>query len=64
MAVRLNGVERYHMERDGAGQELAGCSLDVRRANVATRARLTHVRDVFTELAIHYNEWDQWETCL
>lgn len=61
--TNLNGVERYHIERDGAGQELAGCSLDIRRAPVATRARLTHVKDVFTELAIHYSEWDQWETC-
>lgn len=62
--MNLNGVERYHFERDGAGQELAGCSLDIRRARVATRARLTHVNDVFTELSIHYSDWDQWETCL
>lgn len=63
IVTKLNGVERYHIERDGAGQELYGCSIDIRRAPVATRARLTHVKDVFTELAIHYKDWDQWETC-
>ncbi|UZJ56284.1 hypothetical protein CBS101457_005604 [Exobasidium rhododendri] len=63
MAVRLNGVESYRMDKDGATQELAGCSLDIRRAKVATRFRFTYVKDVFAELAIHYEEWDTWETC-
>jgi mannose-binding lectin 2 len=63
MAVKLNGVESYRMDKDGASQELAGCSLDIRRAKVATKFRFTYVKDVFTELAIHYEEWDSWETC-
>lgn len=63
MAANLNGVEKYHFEKDGATQELAGCSLDIRRAKVATKFRFTYIQDVFSELAIHYQDWDDWETC-
>lgn len=63
MAVSLNGVESYHVDRDGANQELAGCSFDFRKTKVATKFRFTYVKDVFSELAIHYEEWDSWETC-
>lgn len=63
MAVNLNGVESYRVDKDGASQELAGCSVDIRKAKVATKFRFTYVKDVFSELAIHYNEWDSWETC-
>jgi mannose-binding lectin 2 len=63
MAVNLNGVESYRMDKDGASQEVAGCSFDIRKATVATKFRFTYVKDVFTELAIHYEEWDNWETC-
>ncbi|PWN51025.1 hypothetical protein IE53DRAFT_68185 [Violaceomyces palustris] len=58
-----NGVEAYENKKDGARQEIAGCSIDFRRTKVATKARLTHVKGVYTELAIHHKEWDQWETC-
>lgn len=58
-----NGVEAYENAKDGARQEIAGCSIDFRKANVATKAKLTHVKDVYTELSIHHNEWDHWESC-
>lgn len=63
MAMQGNGVESYRGSKDGAGQELAGCSLDIRRAKVATKARLTMVQDVFLELKLQYQEWDEWEEC-
>lgn len=63
MAVNLNGVESYRMDKDGASQEVAGCSFDIRKTKVATKFRFTYVKDVFTELALHYDEWDSWETC-
>ncbi|PWY99941.1 hypothetical protein BCV70DRAFT_102905 [Testicularia cyperi] len=58
-----NGVEAYENAKDGARQEIAGCSLDFRKTKVATKAKLTHVKDVFTELLVHYKEWDHWESC-
>jgi mannose-binding lectin 2 len=82
LAINGNGIERYNVGKDGAPQEVAGCSVSIRRAAVATKARLTYVKDVFLEvslaalatspatltraaqLALHYNEWDDWDTCL
>lgn len=62
-AMNGNGVEAYENNRDGARQEVAGCSIDYRNAKVATKAKLIHVKDVYTELQIHHTEWDHWESC-
>lgn len=58
-----NGVEAYENDKDGARQEVAGCSIDYRNAKVATKGKLIHVKDVYTELQIHHSEWDHWESC-
>jgi mannose-binding lectin 2 len=58
-----NGVEAYENDKDGARQEVAGCSIDFRNAKVATKAKLIHVKGVYTELLIHHSEWDHWESC-
>lgn len=50
LAINGNGVERYNVGKDGAPQEVAGCSVSIRRAAVATKARLTYVKDVFLEV--------------
>lgn len=63
MLTNLNGVESFHTGKDGANQELAGCSIDIRRTKVASKFRLTYVKDVFLELALHTEEWETWETC-
>ncbi|TKY88785.1 hypothetical protein EX895_002416 [Sporisorium graminicola] len=58
-----NGVEAYENDKDGARQEVAGCSIDYRNAKIATKGKLIHVKDVYTELQIHHTEWDHWESC-
>ncbi|KAN0062703.1 hypothetical protein ACQY0O_004898 [Thecaphora frezii] len=58
-----NGVEAYENARDGARQEVVGCSIDFRRTKVATKARFTHIKNVYTSLEIHHDEWDTWERC-
>lgn len=63
MAMNGNGVESYRGDKDGANQELAGCSIDIRRTRVASKAKLTFVKDVYLELKVQHSEWDEWETC-
>lgn len=58
-----NGVEAYENDKDGARQEVAGCSIDYRNAKVATKGKIIHVKDVYTELLVHHSEWDHWESC-
>ncbi|SAM84315.1 related to vesicular integral-membrane protein VIP36 [Ustilago bromivora] len=61
--MNANGVEAYENDKDGARQEVAGCSIDYRNSKVATKGKLIHVKDVYTELQIHHSEWDHWESC-
>ncbi|PWN38917.1 concanavalin A-like lectin/glucanase [Ceraceosorus guamensis] len=63
MGVVGNGIDSYNHAKDGANLEVGGCSVDIRRTSVATKARVTYVKDVFFELALHYQEWDTWESC-
>ncbi|PWN22005.1 hypothetical protein BCV69DRAFT_281910 [Microstroma glucosiphilum] len=63
MAMIGDGKTEYNGARDGGGQELGACSIDIRRTRVATKGRLTFVRGVYLELKIHYKEWDTWEPC-
>jgi len=58
-----NGVEPYDVSKDGAKTEVAGCSVDIRRPKVASKAKLTYVKGVYLELELHYKDWDTWETC-
>lgn len=58
-----NGVEAYDVSKDGEKTEIAGCSVDIRRPKVASKAKLTYVKGVYLELELHYKEWDTWESC-
>ncbi|KAE8259065.1 hypothetical protein A4X13_0g1259 [Tilletia indica] len=58
-----NGEKSYNVLNDGDGQFEASCSMDIRRAPVSTRAKLTHVIGVSLELEIQHEDWDEWETC-
>lgn len=58
-----NGVEAYENDKDGARQEIGGCSIDYRNAKIATKGKLIHVKGVYTELQVHHSEWDHWESC-
>ncbi|KDN48177.1 concanavalin A-like lectin/glucanase [Tilletiaria anomala UBC 951] len=63
MAVSGNGIDAYVTAQDGANLEVGGCSVDIRRAAVATKAKLTYVKSAYLELQLQYNDWDEWETC-
>ncbi|CAD6889351.1 unnamed protein product [Tilletia controversa] len=58
-----NGEKSYNVLNDGDGQFEASCSMDIRKAPVSTRAKLTHIIGVSLELEIQHEDWDEWETC-
>ena len=51
MALSGNGIEGYNLAEDGANLEVGGCSVDIRRAAVATKAKLTYVRGAYLEVS-------------
>lgn len=62
-AVYNDGTMVYNVQKDGEGQDLAQCSMQLRRTPAETRLRFTYVKDVYMELAIQNMEWNKWSTC-
>ncbi|KAF8161414.1 legume-like lectin family-domain-containing protein [Crassisporium funariophilum] len=62
-AVLGDGKTKYDFGNDGDDQALAGCSANFRRTNVATKLKVTYVKDAFLDVKIQYKAWDDWTDC-
>ncbi|CAK9786021.1 lectin [Cutaneotrichosporon oleaginosum] len=62
-AMLGDGRTPADLEGDNARNELAACSKNFRRRNVATKARLTYVKGKGLRLETQFDEWDKWDVC-
>ncbi|PPQ67944.1 hypothetical protein CVT26_005824 [Gymnopilus dilepis] len=58
-----DGKTKYDFAVDGEGQQLGACSANFRRTNVATKLKVTFVKDGFLDVKIQYKAWDEWTPC-
>ncbi|ESK97235.1 mannose er-golgi intermediate compartment [Moniliophthora roreri MCA 2997] len=58
-----DGKKEYNYANDGDGQEIGACSANYRRTNVATKLKITYVKDKFLDVKIQYKAWDDWSDC-
>jgi len=58
-----DGKTKYNYGDDGDGQAIGACSANFRRTNVATKLKLTYVKDNFLDVKIQYKAWDEWTDC-
>ncbi|KAE9408725.1 concanavalin A-like lectin/glucanase [Gymnopus androsaceus JB14] len=58
-----DGKTAYNFANDGDGQEVGACSATFRRTNIATKLRITYVKDTFLDVKIQYQAWDEWTDC-
>jgi len=58
-----DGNKKYDFGHDGEGQEIGACSANFRRTNVATKLKVTYVKDGFLDVMIQYKAWDDWSPC-
>ncbi|KDR75533.1 hypothetical protein GALMADRAFT_156539 [Galerina marginata CBS 339.88] len=58
-----DGKMKYNFGGDGEGQEVGACSANFRRTNVATKLKVTYVKDAFLDVKIQYKAWDDWTDC-
>ncbi|RXW22369.1 hypothetical protein EST38_g3481 [Candolleomyces aberdarensis] len=63
VGVLLDGKTKYDYGNDGDSQALGGCSVNFRRTNVATKLKVTYVKDSFLDVKIQYKAWDDWTDC-
>ncbi|KAF9463599.1 ERGIC53, mannose lectin, ER-golgi intermediate compartment [Collybia nuda] len=62
-AMLGDGKTSYDVGNDGEEQSIAGCSANYRRTNVATKLKITYVKDNFLDAKIQYKAWDDWSDC-
>ncbi|KAF9073545.1 ERGIC53, mannose lectin, ER-golgi intermediate compartment [Rhodocollybia butyracea] len=58
-----DGKMTYNFGNDGDGQEIGACSANYRRTNIATKLRITYVKDTFLDVKVQYQAWDEWADC-
>ncbi|KAG2015341.1 lectin [Coprinopsis cinerea AmutBmut pab1-1] len=63
LGVRLDGKTKYDYHNDADKQALGACSANFRRTNVATKLKVTYVKDEFLDVKIQYKAWDEWTDC-
>jgi len=59
----FDGSKSYDFGNDGEGQAVGACSANVRRTNVATKLKVTYIRNVILDVKIQYKAWDDWSDC-
>ncbi|KAF5357380.1 hypothetical protein D9758_005926 [Tetrapyrgos nigripes] len=62
-AILGNGQTSYNHDSDGEEQQLGACSANYRRTNVATKLKITYVKDTFLDVKVQYKAWDDWSDC-
>lgn len=62
-AMLGDGKTSYDVGKDGEEQSIGGCSATFRRTNVATKLKITYVKNNFLDVKIQYKAWDDWSDC-
>ncbi|KAF8678963.1 Legume-like lectin family, partial [Rhizoctonia solani] len=63
MGMLGDGKTVYDVGNDGASNELAACSANVRKTDIATKLKLTYFKDEYLNVQLHYKGWDEWTEC-
>ncbi|CAE7207440.1 unnamed protein product [Rhizoctonia solani] len=63
MGMLGDGKTSYDLANDGASNELAACSANVRKTDIATKLKLTYFRDEYLNVQLQYKGWDEWTEC-
>ncbi|KAJ7750032.1 legume-like lectin family-domain-containing protein [Mycena maculata] len=63
MGMLGDGKTSYNFGNDGDGQEIGACHANFRQTNVATKVKITYVKDSFLDVKIQFRAWDEWTDC-
>ncbi|KAI0919098.1 hypothetical protein AcW1_003439 [Taiwanofungus camphoratus] len=58
-----DGKTSYDQAGDGEKTNIGACSANYRRTNVATKLRVSYVRDNYLNVKVQYRAWDDWVEC-
>lgn len=63
VAMLGDGKTSYDLDNDGDSNSIGACSAFYRRTNIATKLKITYLRDGLLDVKIHYKAWDDWTSC-
>ncbi|KAK7691846.1 hypothetical protein QCA50_005250 [Cerrena zonata] len=58
-----DGKTEYDQAGDGEAHQLGACSANYRRTNVATKMKITYIKDAYLDVKMQYKAWDEWTDC-
>lgn len=58
-----DGKTQYDQANDGEANKVGACSANFRRTNVATKLKITYIKDTYLNVQIQYRAWDDWTEC-
>ncbi|THG97830.1 hypothetical protein EW026_g4247 [Hermanssonia centrifuga] len=58
-----DGKTSYDVGGDGEKTQIGACSANFRRTNVATKLKITYIKDESLNVQIQYKAWDDWTDC-
>ncbi|KAF4563069.1 hypothetical protein EYR40_007212 [Pleurotus pulmonarius] len=58
-----DGKTEYDYGNDGDDSSIGGCSANFRRTNVATKLKITYIKEKYLDVKIQYKAWDDWSDC-
>jgi len=62
-AMLGDGKTAYDYGTDGDATSIGGCSANFRRTNVATKLKITYIKNSSLDVKIQYKAWDDWSDC-
>jgi lectin, mannose-binding 2 len=63
VAIKGDGQTKYDHDNDGDSQALGACSANIRRTNVATKLKITYLKDEYMDVKVQHKAWDDWTDC-
>ncbi|KAH9919064.1 legume-like lectin [Amylocystis lapponica] len=58
-----DGSTSYDQPHDGENTNIGACSANYRRTNVATKLKITYLKDTYLNVQVQYKAWDEWTDC-
>ncbi|KAI0300440.1 concanavalin A-like lectin/glucanase domain-containing protein [Multifurca ochricompacta] len=63
IAMKGDGKTSYDLAKDGVPNMVGECAANYRRSNVATKLRVTYVKDTVLDVKIQWKGWEEWSDC-
>lgn len=63
IAMQGDGKTSYDLAKDGVPNAIGQCTANYRSSNVATKLKVTYVKDSILDVKIQWRGWDDWSDC-